>query len=294
MQTLDPAVVTHQFGSANAKIEQRFYLGTGARRFVVRRTMSRTEREALRDFWEAIGGPYRAFTFQLPNSDGTTTATTCRFENAPLTFDHLSNAVASAGVVLVEIPSTAPSYSLNSTQTRFPTSGLPTALLSQVQELIPLVKIQARAAGYPAIFVSDRRCTVGGQLYQARLLHWSSISQSLGNDADDANFVFGNADRVMRDLANTVDLWRATIEFALFHVVQGIKLDLWRGEIVDWDLDAGPEFPVRATDGIYELTLPYPTRRVDRGCWKVFNGPACPYSAVGSGGNPASCDRIVY
>ena len=50
VQTLDPAVVTHQFGSANAKIEQRFYLGTGARRFVVRRTMSRTEREALRDF----------------------------------------------------------------------------------------------------------------------------------------------------------------------------------------------------------------------------------------------------
>jgi hypothetical protein len=53
VQTLSPAVVTHQFGSANAKIEQRFYLGTGARRFVVRRTMSRTEREALRDFWDA-------------------------------------------------------------------------------------------------------------------------------------------------------------------------------------------------------------------------------------------------
>jgi hypothetical protein len=291
VQMLDPAVVTHQFGSANAKIEQRFYLGTGARRFVVRRTMSRTEREALRDFWEAMGGPSGAFTFQVPNPDGSTTATTCRFENAPLTFDHLSNAVASVGVVLVEIPSTAPSYSLNSTQTRFPAVGLPAALLSQVQELIPLVKIQARAAGYPAIYVSDRRCTVGGQLYQARLLHWSSISQSVGNDADDANFVFGNADRVMRELVNTVDLWRATIEFALFHVAQGVKLDLWRGEIVDWDLDSGPEFPVRATDGIYELTLPYPTRRVDRGCWKVFNGPACPYSSAGSGGNPASCDK---
>jgi hypothetical protein len=199
--------------------------------------------------------------------------------------------VTSVGVVLVEIPSTTPTYTLNSTQTRFPAAGLPAALLSQVQELIPLVKIQARATGYPAIYVSDRRCTVGGQLYQARLLIWSSISQSLGNDADDASFVFGNADRVMRDLANAVDLWRATIEFALFHVGQGIKLDLWRGEIVDWDLDAGPEFPVRATDGIYELTLPYPTRRVDRGCWKVFNGPACPYATAGAGGNPASCDK---
>jgi hypothetical protein len=168
-----------------------------------------------------MSGPYGAFTFQVPNADGTTTATTCRFDNAPLTFDHLSNAVTSVGVVLVKIPSTTPNYTLNSTQTRFPSAGLPTALMSQVQELIPLVKIQARATGYPAIYVSDGRCTMGGQLYQARLLTWSSISQSLGNDADDASFVLGNADRVMGDLANAVDLWRATIEFALFPVGRG-------------------------------------------------------------------------
>jgi hypothetical protein len=36
-------------------------------------------------------------------------------------------------------------------------------LLSQVQEIIPLVRIQPLDAGYPAILVSDRRCTVGGQ-----------------------------------------------------------------------------------------------------------------------------------
>jgi hypothetical protein len=173
-----------------------------------------------------MSGPYGAFTFQVPNADGTTTATTCRFDNAPLTFDHLSNAVTSVGVVLVKIPSTTPNYTLNSTQTRFPSAGLPTALMSQVQELIPLVKIQARATGYPAIYVSDGRCTMGGQLYQARLLTWSSISQSLGNDADDASFVFHHRIRAVPRRP-------------------GIKLDLWRGEIVDWDLDAGPEFPVR-------------------------------------------------
>ena len=33
-----PQVVTHRFESANAKIEQRFYLGDGARRFNVRRS----------------------------------------------------------------------------------------------------------------------------------------------------------------------------------------------------------------------------------------------------------------
>jgi hypothetical protein len=50
----------------------------------------------------------------------------------------------------------------------------------------------------------------------------------------------------------------------LFHVATGIKLDLWKGEIIDWSFDAGPEFHVRAADGIYELNLPYPTGRISR------------------------------
>ena len=36
---------------------------------------------------------------------------------------------------------------------------------------------------------------------------------------------FGNADRVMRELAYDVDLYRASIEFSLFHVGQRIKLE---------------------------------------------------------------------
>ena len=70
----------------------------------------------------------------------------------------------------------------------------------------------------------------------------------MGGESDDASFTFGNADRVMRDLANDVDLYRASIEFSLFHVGQGIKPDLWKGDIVNWSLDAGPEFKISAAD----------------------------------------------
>ena len=279
-----PDVAIHQFGSGNAKIEQRFLLGTGARRFTVRRTwMNDAQRIALRNFWESKYGPYGAFTYNAPNDDGNgTTAFTCRFANEPLSWQMVADWVCSVGVTLVEIPAGTPAYTLNSTVTRFPSEGLKTALLSQVQQVVPLIKIQPLQAGYPAIYLSDRRCTVGGQLYQARLIDFDGISQGMGNEADDASFTFGNADRVMRDLANDVDLYRAAISFSLFHVGQGIKLDLWKGDIVNWTLDAGPEFKVTGADGLYELNLPYPTRKISRTCWKVFDSQACPYAAHGA------------
>ena len=123
---------------------------------------------------------------------------------------------------------------------------------------------------------------MGGQLYQARLIDFDGISQGMGNESDDAAFVFGNADRVMRDLANDVDLYRAAIEFSLFHVGQAIKLELWKGDVVNWSLDAGPEFKLTASDGLYELNLPYPTRKISRTCWKAFNSQACPYATAGA------------
>ena len=226
-----PEVVVHQFGSGNAKIEQRFLLGTGAKRFTVRKAWLRdSDRIALRNFWESKYGPYGAFTYNAPNGDGLgTTPYTCRFSNEPLSWEMLTDAVCSLGVTLIEIPSSSPTYPLNQTVTRFPPQALKDALLSQVQEIIPLVKIQPLQSGYPAIYISDRRCTIGSQLYQARLLEFDGISQGMGNEADEATFTFGNADRVMRDLANDVDLYRATLEFSLFHVGTGIKLDLWKG-----------------------------------------------------------------
>jgi hypothetical protein len=284
-----PEVVIHQFGSGNAKIEQRFLLGTGAKRFTVRKARLReADRVALRDFWEQHYGPYGAFYYNAPNDDGQgTTQYTCRFANEPLSWEMLAAAVCSLGVTLIEIPSSSPTYTLNQTVNRFPPAALQQALLSQVQEIIPLIKIIPKEPGYPAIYVSDRRCTIGSQLYQARLLEFDGIAQSIGNEADEARFVFGNADRVMRALANDVDLYRAALEFSLFHAGTGIKLDLWKGEIIDWSFDAGPEFHVRAADGIYELNLPYPTRRISRTCWKQFkDGAGCPYT-----GPDTSCDK---
>lgn len=289
-------VVIHQFGSANAKIEQRFLLGNGAKRFFFRRAvLSTADREALRDFWEARSGPYGAFTYNAPDDDGNgTTAYTCRFENAPLSWQMLSDAVSTVGVTLIEIPSEPPTYTLNSTVTRFPSDALKADLLKQVQQIIPLLKIEPKEPGYPAIYVSDRRCTVGAQLYQARLIQFDGISQSLGNESDNAQFTFGNADRVMRAMANDVDLFRASIEFSLFHVGTAIQLALWKGEIIDWAMDAGPEFKVTAADGLYELNLPYPTRRISRTCWKQFNdGQNCPFAST-TGGHTASALDLVH
>ena len=116
------------------------------------------------------------------------------------------------------------------------------------------------------------------------MLDFDGISQSIGNEADEARFTFGNADRVMRDLANDVDLFRASIEFSLFHVGTGIKLDLWKGEVVNWEMDSGPEFQVTAAAGLYELNLPYPTRRISRQCWKDFDdSQACPFASQSTG-----------
>lgn len=268
-----PDLAIHQFGSANAKIEQRFLLGNGAKRFSFRRAvLSTADREALRDFWEARSGPYGCFTYNAPDDDGNgTTSYTVRFANEPLSWQMLSDAVCTVGVTLIEIPNDPPTYTLNSTVTRFPSSDLEDALLAQVQQMVPLITIQAKDTDYPAIYVSDRRCTIGSQLYQARLIDFDGISQSIGNEADQAQFTFGNADRVMRDLSNDVDLFRASIELSLFHVGTGIKIDLWKGEIIDWQSDASAEFRVTAADGLYELNLPYPTRRISRQCWKDFN-----------------------
>ena len=279
-----PDVAIHQFGSGNAKIEQRFLLGAGAKRFTVRRAWLRdVDRRALRDFWEQKYGPYGAFTYNAPNDDGNgTTAYMCRFANEPLSWEMLADHACSLGVTLVEIPASNPTYTLSSTVTRFPPDALKNALLSQVQQMIPLIKIQPLQSGYPAIYLSDRRCTIGSQLYLPRLVDFDGISQGMGNEADDATFTFGNADRVMRDLANDVDLFRATIEFSLYHVGQQIKLDLWKGDIINWQFDSGAEFKVTAADGLYELNLPYPSRKVSRSCWKAFNVGACPYSTAGA------------
>jgi len=57
---------------------------------------------------------------------------------------------------LVEVvdPAAAPSYTVASTCLRFPSSGLATALLSEVQQIIPLVHIRTREAAAAPLWSS--------------------------------------------------------------------------------------------------------------------------------------------
>ena len=95
-------------------------------------------------------------------------------------------------------------------------------------------------------------------MYQPRLIDFDGISQGMGNESDDATFTFGNADRVMRDLANDVDLYRAAIAFSLFHVGTGdqarsvegrhrqLAFDCWpgvQGHRVRWPVRIEPAVP---------------------------------------------------
>lgn len=287
-----PEIATHQFFSANAKITQRFYLGDGRKRYTfVRSRLDASEWEDLRDFWEARTGPYEPFTYNAPSDDGqSTTAVTVAFEVAPLSFEHLAASITSVGITFVEIPdpATAPSYAVTSTSTRFPSSTLQLALTSQVQQVIPLIKIDVKEPGYPNIFLSDRRVTIAGELYLPRLLRWDGISQGMNGESDEATFVFGNADRVMRDLSFQTDLKYARIDFGIFHVGTGVLLNLWTGRIGSnppCEYDEGPEFTIRASDYLYELSLVHPPRVISHQCWKNFNDDlTCPYAANGTPG----------
>ena len=205
--SVERSVIVHRFGTLDAKQEQRYYAGIGPRKFQFRRpNLNWNEGRALRAFWEDTQGAWKAFTYNVPNPDGTTTATLVTFDQAPLSLEYLRNAVQ-AGLALVEVvdPTQAPSYTVASTCVRFPSSALSSALLSEVQQIVPLIHIAPRqpawsaTAAYAAndwvsykgvtyisktaansghqpdtsptqwrvgdIYLSDRRVTVGGQLY---------------------------------------------------------------------------------------------------------------------------------
>ena len=98
---------------------------------------------------------------------------------------------------------------------------------------VPYVAIDANTGNQPDIsptdwrpfdiFLSDRRVTVGGQLYLPRLVGIGEagsdvlISQDIKGASDNVRFAFGDADRVMTQLANDTDLKYAEIDLCLFH-----------------------------------------------------------------------------
>lgn len=300
---LERRVAVHRFGSANAKIEQRFLLGNGAPRYLFRRngSLCPADVKALVDFWEARKGPYQPFTYNAPADahGGATSAITVRFANAPLTVEELETG-SRTGLEFVQEVTAAPSYTVGATVTRFPSSTLETALTAQAQEVIPLVRIRVKEAAVDDIFLSDRRCTVGGQLYQRRLLGIpEGITQTIDGGSDTAVFEWGNADRVMRDLAHDTSLLYATVEFSLYHVASEIKLDFWAGRIVDFSGEASPVFTTRCSDPLSDVSLTFPPRTVSRLCSNLFDdGNGCPFTAQGAldtGGFPSAsadeCDQ---
>jgi hypothetical protein len=300
--SVERPVIVHRFGSLDAKQEQRYYVGIGPSKLQFKHAnLNWAEGRQLRDFWESMQGPWKAFKYNVPTPNGTITGTLVTFEQLPISFECLRNAVQ-VGLNFIEVvdPALAPSYSINSTCLRFPSSALSTALLSEVQQIIPLLHIRVRETAVPDIYLSDRRVTVGGQLYIPRLIGIGEagsdvlISQDIKGTADNVRFTFGNADRVMTQLANDTDLKYASVDLCLFHVNSGILLQLWKGVIQDFTSDGSANFPISCSDGFFQIMNQYPERQVSRQCWKTFNdGVNCPYSAHGSGGDPTSCDYYL-
>ena len=295
----DFPIVVHAFGSGDAKREQRYQTGIGPKKHAFRRgNLSLPNRNALFAFWESLQGPWKTFLYSAPGADQTSATVKVIWESAPLSAQYLVHA-CQVGFNFVEVPdpASAPSYAVTATCTRFPSDTLQSALLDQVQQIIPLVHIRVRESAVPDIYLSDRRCTIGGQLYLPRLLNIGEkgsdilIAQDIRGSADTASFTFGNADRVMTQLSNDTDLQEAVIELSLFHVNSGILLQLWAGEITTYGSDGSPQFTVQASDPLNRVTRMYPTRTISRTCWKTFNdGVNCPYATEGSGGDPNSCD----
>ena len=101
--SVERPVIVHRFGSLDAKQEQRYYVGIGPRKFQFKRpNLGWAEANQLKAFWESMQGPWKAFTYNVPNPDGTTTRVLVTFEQAPISFEYLRNAVQ-VGLNLIEV-----------------------------------------------------------------------------------------------------------------------------------------------------------------------------------------------
>jgi hypothetical protein len=287
---IEPQVAVHTFESGNRKVEQRFYLGDGARRYVLRFDSLRPSQiDTLRAFWEDHSGAYGQFYFDAPISSGAgTRRVVCRFAEPALSISHVADLIASVGVTLIEVPEAPPSYAVDSTINRYPDGAFEQHLAAPVQTLVPLLDIvthESKTEPSHALHLSDRYCTLGGTLYQARLLDWDGISQSIGNDSDVARFVLANADRVLKLLSDQVALDNAQVQFSAYHVQTAARIDIWGGCLARW-VAKGATFEITVQDGIFELLQKYPRRRAAHTCWKRFKSYACAYQ-----GDDEACDK---
>lgn len=308
-------IITHHFGELAEKANQRFLVGIGPRKFQFRRqNLSYADRAALFGFYESVEGSQQTFTYNAPQPNKSTSAHTVIFDTAPLVVAEKPNSsTATATFIEATDPASAPSYNVTSTCLRFPSAGLKTALLSQVQQIIPLIHIRVKEAAVPDIWLSDRRLTLvdaasgaiksamgwaaSSQIYLPRVIGLGEpgsdviLSQDIKGTADSVSISFGNADRVMTALANDTDLKYASIDLCLFHVNSQTILQLWKGFVISFVSDGTAKFTAQCSDGLYQITQQYPVRTISRTCWKNFNdGVNCPYATKGSGGDPNQCD----
>lgn len=271
-----PPIAVHQFDEPGLKTEQRFVLGSGARRFRIRRDhLSCQEFDALEAHWNQAQGTYATFPFYYHGPAGVETYNV-RYENPNVSFSMLQGLLAGdPGLTLLEVPTTSASYTSVAQVTRFPDAAFSAALQQETQHMIPLVAIQDRGNNAP-VFVSNQRVIIDGTLYLPRLVTWDGIKQSLGGASDSAKFTFGNADGVWTTLANTVNLNRAFVAFGLYHVESGYFCNLWAGYALPFLINPTGTFELAASDGAFQLGLGYPSRIITRTCWKVYKGRFCP------------------
>jgi len=271
-------VAVHQFDQAGLKVEQRFVLGAGQRRFRIQRVrLACNEYDQLRAHWEQAYGVYAKFSMLYQTPDGQVDTYTCRYENPTISFDQMIGMLMGvSGLTLLEIPAQVPPFTSVARVERFPDATLAAALTSDLQHVVPLIKIQDRAQKTGPLYISNQRLVVDGNLYLPRLQSWEGIQQSLGESSDAAKFTLGNADGVWTQLANQVNLYRASISFSLLHMESGYICDLWAGYALPYAINPDGTFDLGASDGTFQLGLGYPTRLVTRTCWKVYKGRYCP------------------
>lgn len=297
-QIVEPQVAIHTFLAGNRKLEQRFYLGDGARRYALRfSTIKPGELDTLKAFWEDHNGAYGQFYFDRPTASGAgTTRVTCRIADVAISFSQVADSIAEAGLTLAEVPTTPPVYTVLKTLDRYPDDAFESRLAEPVQTLIPLVTITTRATKTKAsqtLRLSDRYCTVGGEFFHARVVDWNGISQSIGNESDTARFVLGNADRVFKLISDQIPFDNADVQFSAYHVEAQTRLDLWTGCLSKWRA-RGATFEVEVRDGAFELLQKYPRRRASKTCWKRFKSQSCGYEGDGESCGKSYQDCQTY
>ena len=278
-----PDVSMHVFDEVDLKTEQRFVMGPGSRRIRVRRDhLTKDEYSLLKNHYLQAQGVYASFPITTLGPGGKE-IWNVRYENPAIAFDHMAAMLTGdPGLTLIVVPDAPGSWPVAFRVSRFPDQNLASQLAAQTQHIFPLLTIQDRETKSdgtlknPPNYFSNQRVIVDNVTYLPRLLTWSGITQTLSEASDSASFTLGNADDIFTKWANATNLYRAIVQFSLYHAESGYLIYIWGGYARNWQLDTSGRFVLPCSNGTFELTLGYPTRLITRWCWKVYKGIHCP------------------